>query len=106
MIEQKESGPELLEVVEVRDGEVVLRRADSSQGSGEPLVSIRFSEEAREILGGQAGNLGKSMIAAGLQMVGLMFRQQAEAAGHEASADEDENAADTPAESVDRHRLH
>lgn len=95
------SGPELMEVVELADGEVVLRRADSSQGSGEPLVTIRFSAEAREILGGQAGNLGKSMIAAGLQMVGVMFRRQMEEAGEE-SLDEEPAEAEQPS----RTRLH
>ena len=73
-----DASPELLEVVELPDGDIVLRRSDSTQGSGQPLVMIRFSGEARELLAGQAGNLGKSMIAAGLQMVGQMFRQQVE----------------------------
>ncbi|RZU44862.1 hypothetical protein EV700_1663 [Fluviicoccus keumensis] len=105
MAELNAPGPELLEVVEVRPGEVVLRRADSSQGSGEPLVSIRFSGEAQEILGGAAGVLGKSMIAAGLQMVGQMFRQQAETAMTDEVPEEGETAADH-ANPTDRHRLH
>ncbi len=70
------SDPELLEIVELSDGEVVLRRADSSEGTGEPLVRIRFSREARGFLGDRAGALGKSMIAAGLQMLGAIFARQ------------------------------
>jgi hypothetical protein len=82
-----DASPELLEVVELPDGEIVLRRSDSTHGSGEPLVSIRFSGEARELLAGHAGNLGKSMIAAGLQMVGQMFRQQVDQSDSDDAAD-------------------
>lgn len=94
-----DASPELLEVVELPDGEIVLRRSDSTHGSGEPLVSIRFSGEARELLAGQAGNLGKSMIAAGLQMVGQMFRQQVD------QSDIDDDAAAATATGVSR-KLH
>ncbi|GAA0557462.1 hypothetical protein ACFQH5_12500 [Halomonas salifodinae] len=37
----------VLEIVELADGEIVLR---SAEGEGEPLVRIRFSEEAAELL--------------------------------------------------------
>ena len=37
----------ILEIVELANGEVVLRPAEAT---GEPLVSIRFSEEAVELL--------------------------------------------------------
>lgn len=70
-------GPALLEVVELSEGEVVLRRADSNAGSGEPLVSIRFSPEACSFLGGSAASLGRAMIGAGLQLVAQMQQQQA-----------------------------
>lgn len=101
------SGPELMEVVEISEGEVVLRRSDSTQGSGEPLVSIRFSAEAQEILGGQAANLGKAMIASGLQMVANLFRQQ-QAEQDEAVAEEGEPAESAGPEdtAAPRHRLH
>lgn len=102
------SGPELMEVVEISEGEVVLRRSDSTQGSGEPLVSIRFSAEAQEILGGQAANLGKAMIASGLQMVAAMFRQQ-QAEQDEAFEEGEEPVAESAGQEetvTPRHRLH
>lgn len=86
------SNPELLEVVELPNGEVVLRRADTSEGSGEPLVSIRFSDEAKAFLGEHASSVGKSMIGAGLQLVGLIFRQhiEEEAGSEEIMTEENE----------------
>ena len=96
---------ELLEIVELPEGEIVLRRADSSGGSGEPLASIRFSAEARELLGGHAGNLGKAMIAAGLQMVGQIFQEQQSGMAEPDAADSPQSEAEvTPGAS--RGRLH
>lgn len=65
----------ILEIVELPDGQVVLRRSDASEGSSEPLASIRFSDEARVLLQGHAGDLGRGMMMAGLQIVGRMFQQ-------------------------------
>lgn len=92
------SNPELLEIVELTDGQVVLRRADSSAGTGEPLVSIRFSAEAREFLGEHAGALGKSMIAAGLQMLGAIFSRQGDEPGEGGSERDDIVSPEDPAE--------
>ena len=57
-----------LEVVENDDGEIVLRRTDSSPGASEPLVAIRFSAEARALLGDHLGEIASAMIGAGVQM--------------------------------------
>ena len=42
--------PLLYEVVEFPDGEVGLCRAGEGRSDGEPLVTIRFSEESRYFL--------------------------------------------------------
>ena len=96
---------ELLEIVELPEGVVVLRRADSSGGSGEPLASIRFSAEARDLLGGNAGNLGKAMIAAGLQMVGQMFQEQQSGMAESDATESHERDASAPL-GASRGRLH
>lgn len=59
----------MLEIIELENGEVVLRRADSSEGSSEPFVRISFSEEAKTLINGQSAQLGKMMISMGLQAV-------------------------------------
>lgn len=61
-----------LEIVELPTGEVVLRRTDSSEGSAEPLVTVRFSEEAKAYLGEHLSEVGRGMIGAGVQMVGQL----------------------------------
>lgn len=59
----------VLEIVELENGDVVLRRSDSSAGSSEPFVTIHFSEEAKSLVNQQTGQLGRFMIGVGLQMV-------------------------------------
>ncbi len=54
----------LYEIVELVDGEIVLRRADED---GEPLVSISFSEEALYFLNNSKFSVAKAMIEAGLE---------------------------------------
>lgn len=65
----------LLEIVDLGDGEVVLRRADDDS---EPLVSIQFSEEARVFVLDNGLEVAKVMIQAGLQAAAAIV-QQAEA---------------------------
>jgi len=65
----------LLEIVDLGDGEVVLRRADDDS---EPLVSIQFSEEARMFVLDNGLEVAKVMIQAGLQAAAAIV-QQAEA---------------------------
>ncbi|MCI0510411.1 hypothetical protein C8E00_101405 [Chromohalobacter marismortui] len=49
----------ILEIVELADGEVVLRPSDSD---GDPLVSIRFSEEALDLLRQSRFEVARQMI--------------------------------------------
>ena len=49
----------ILEIVEMDDGEVVLRSSDSED---EPLVSIRFSEDALEMLKDSRFDIAREMI--------------------------------------------
>ena len=54
----------LLEIVDLGDGEVVLRRVE---GDAEPLVSIQFSDEANAYLMGNNLEIAKVMIQAGIE---------------------------------------
>lgn len=57
-----------LEIVEMPDGRIVLRRAED----GEVLVTLDFSEEARLFLQGQHVEVAKAMFNVGVQMAGKM----------------------------------
>lgn len=54
----------LFEIVELSNGEVVLRHADSAQA--EPLVRISFSQESLQYLGEAKFAVAKAMIEAGM----------------------------------------
>ncbi|MFC3283236.1 hypothetical protein [Litchfieldella rifensis] len=49
----------ILEIVELADGEIVLRPAE---GEGEPLMRIRFSEEAAQLLRQSRFEVAQEMI--------------------------------------------
>ncbi len=66
--------PTWLEIVQVSPGEVELRR----EGEETPLVAIRFSDETQLMLGGNAGEVARGMIGAGLQILGDIQRRIAE----------------------------
>jgi len=74
----------LLEIVDLGDGEIVLQRAD---GDSSPLVSIQFSDEAREYLLDRGLDVARAMIQAGIEAVAALS-EQAEAA--------EDSAADAP----------
>ena len=80
----------ILEIVELESGEVVLRRTDSSAGSSEPFVAIKFSQEAKELVNGNTAHLGRLMISMGLQMVAKMHKEAMEAAIKESESASDE----------------
>jgi hypothetical protein len=61
-----------LEIIQTDEGEVVLRRADSTPGSSEPLVAIRFSPEVRALLGPHLSQVAQAMLGAGVQMTGQL----------------------------------
>ena len=54
----------LYEIVELTNGEVVLRRVDDEQA--EPLVRICFSQESLQYLGDAKFAVAKAMIEAGM----------------------------------------
>lgn len=97
----------LLEIVDLGNGEIVLRRADEGDERGanasdnpgansdgkrgnEPLVTIRFSEESRIYIMDQGLEVAKAMIQAGIQAAAAV----AEQAGVEVEAES--AAAQTP----------
>ncbi len=61
-----------LEIVELSDGRVALRRSDDD---GEPLLVIEFSVDAQDYLQGQYIEVAKAMISAGMQMAGQVVEE-------------------------------
>lgn len=66
-----------LEVVQNEDGEVLLRRTDAGESAAEPLVSMRFSPEARALLGGHLNEVALAMLGAGLRATSALAQRQA-----------------------------
>jgi len=66
----------LLEIVELPDGEFVLRRAGKS--SDEPLCRIRFSVEASDYLPEERLEVAKAMIQAGIEVAAELHGGEAE----------------------------
>ena len=62
----------ILEIIELSDGEVVLQR---SEDEGEPLLTMRFSEESRIYLRGNGLEVARAMIQAGLQAAADLAEQ-------------------------------
>jgi len=65
----------LYEIVELPNGEIALQKADEN---GEPLVSIRFSEESLYFLNDAKFDVAKAMIEAGLEAAGDIGAEGAE----------------------------
>ena len=63
-----------LEIVELQDGRIELRRADD-EGS---LVILDFSADAKEFLQGQHVEVAKAMLSVGVQMAGRMAEGELE----------------------------
>ncbi len=61
-----------LEIIELADGEVVLQRAEDDS---EPMVRIRFSEEARLYMMDNGLEVAKAMIQAGIQAAAAIAEQ-------------------------------
>ncbi|MFS2157920.1 hypothetical protein ACCD10_11235 [Pseudomonas sp. Pseusp122] len=57
-----------LEIVELPDGRIELRRAED-EGS---LVTLNFSEDAKVFLHGQHVEVAKAMLSMGVQMAGRL----------------------------------
>ena len=89
----------LLEIVDLGDGEIVLQRAEESdeldaegnlsdsardehgEGVGEPLVTIKFSDETRMYIMDQGLEVAKAMIQAGIQAAASIAEQAEVEAG-------------------------
>ncbi|MEO1079056.1 MAG: hypothetical protein AAFY29_05840 [Pseudomonadota bacterium] len=66
----------LLEIVDLGDGEIVLKRAEEEgDPEKEPLVTIRFSEESRVYIMDQGMEVAKAMIQAGIQAAAQLAEQ-------------------------------
>ena len=66
----------LLEIVDLGDGEIVLRRAEEdAEGEREALVTIRFSDETRVYIMDQGMEVAKAMIQAGIQAAAQLSEQ-------------------------------
>ena len=59
----------LLEIVDRGNGEIVVQRADDDS---EPLVTIRFSDEARVYMMDNGLEVAKAMIQAGMQAAAVI----------------------------------
>ncbi|MBB3168521.1 hypothetical protein [Simiduia aestuariiviva] len=66
---------ELYEIIELSSGEIALRRASEE---GEPLVTIRFSEESMHFLQDAKYEVAKAMIEAGMEAAGELALDSAE----------------------------
>lgn len=67
----------VLEIVDLANGDIVLQQAD---GSAEPMVTIRFSDEANTHLHYLRLEVAKAMIQAGLQAYAELAEQIDQAA--------------------------
>lgn len=83
---------ELLEIVELPDGRIVLRRSEQQA----PIVTLTFSKEARAFLKERYIEVAKSMFHAGLQTAGQLQ-------GEEVAVEEIEDLEDLD---MDNHTLH
>jgi len=57
----------VLEIIELEDGELAIRDADSE--STEPMIKVNFSEELKDKLSDQYFDVARVMLTAGIQMV-------------------------------------
>lgn len=55
---------QFLEIVQLKNGDIVLKRSDDE---GEPLISICFSDESKSYIGESRIEIAKVMIQAGIQ---------------------------------------
>ncbi len=74
----------LYEIVELPNGDIVLRRADEKEG--EPMVSIHFSDDSLPFLRNGKFEIAKAMIEAGMEMVGELADQEIDEVNFELDA--------------------
>ena len=56
----------VLEIVELEDGELAIRSAESDS---EPMIKVNFSDDLRDKLSDQYLDVARVMLTAGIQMV-------------------------------------
>lgn len=76
-----------LEIIELDDGQIALKRADSDD---EPIMRISFSESVREQLEEECIDVAKVMLTAGIHMISDLNIKAAEAEGSDFDADLDD----------------
>lgn len=54
----------VLEIVELANGDIILRHADSQAA---PLLTIKFSDESRQLIADDCISVAKAMIQAGIE---------------------------------------
>lgn len=64
-----------LEIIELSDGRIVLRRADDEQA----LVTLDFSADAKSFMQGHHLEVAKAMLNIGVQMAGRLAEGELEA---------------------------
>ena len=62
------------EILELSSGEIVLKR-NGDDGSSEPLVTLKFSEESKAFLGAGRFEVAKAMIEAGMEAASELAEQ-------------------------------
>lgn len=72
-----------LEIVELEDGRIVLRRSEEEA----PMVTLSFSGEAKEFLQGRYVDVARAMFHAGLEMAGQLMADEAPAQDAEAEGE-------------------
>lgn len=77
-----------LEIIELENGQIALRRADSDD---EPIMRICFSDDVRAQLDDECIDVAKVMLTAGIHMISDLNVKAAGAAEALDSESEDEN---------------
>lgn len=71
-----------LEIVELPDGRIILRRADDE----EALVTLDFSADARTFMQGHHVEVAKAMLNVGVQMAGRLADGELDRDDHDSSS--------------------
>lgn len=71
-----------LEIVELPDGRIILRRADDE----EALVTLDFSADARAFMQGRHVEVAKAMLNVGVQMAGRLADGELDRDDHDSSS--------------------
>lgn len=59
----------VVEIVELENGDVALRKAGLDDGSGEPLLKISVADHLKEQMKGQYVDVARIMLTAGVQLI-------------------------------------